>query len=222
VRSRLSHLAHRVCALSLVKPASAAASRASKTLTWIKNPTSLLRHCGLVRTASETSAPGPAYEPRPEPPPPVAWSSGRRAREAKTLAAMLQCFCQAHHHRTTAGRLRSVAVRKKGRNRGWFSSAPVPNCGSALPQSGDRVSSPATGLCPDCQALMNYALLRLERCRFGADKPTCARCPVHCYQAHRRGQIQQIMRFSGPRMLWQHPLLSLQHWFDSLRHPRLA
>src|SRR6266702_4310360 len=37
-------------------------------------------------------------------------------------------------------------------------------------------------LCEECQGLMRYISLRLERCRFGADKPTCAKCPVHCYQ----------------------------------------
>jgi len=25
------------------------------------------------------------------------------------------------------------------------------------------------------------------------------------------------MRYAGPRMLWEHPLLSLQHWFDGFR-----
>src|SRR5689334_12911450 len=38
------------------------------------------------------------------------------------------------------------------------------------------------GLCGECDALLAYAALRLERCRFGAEKPTCAKCPVHCYQ----------------------------------------
>ena len=34
-------------------------------------------------------------------------------------------------------------------------------------------------LCADCQGLLEYAGLRLERCRFGVEKPTCANCPVH-------------------------------------------
>jgi hypothetical protein len=45
--------------------------------------------------------------------------------------------------------------------------------------------------CDDCQGLMDYASLRLERCRFGAEKPTCARCPVHCYQRNRRCRFRQ-------------------------------
>jgi len=66
-------------------------------------------------------------------------------------------------------------------------------------------------MCPDCQSLLEYATTRLERCRFGKKKPTCAQCPVHCYQRAQRDQIKQVMRYAGPRMLWQHPLLCLRH-----------
>lgn len=72
-------------------------------------------------------------------------------------------------------------------------------------------------LCPECQRLQDYAAVRLERCRFGSEKPTCANCPVHCYQKVRREQVKVVMRYAGPRMLWQHPLLSLIHWLDGYR-----
>lgn len=73
-------------------------------------------------------------------------------------------------------------------------------------------------LCPECQQLHDYAAVRLERCRFGAEKPTCANCPVHCYQKARREQVKVVMRYAGPRMLWQHPILSLIHWLDGRRN----
>ena len=69
-------------------------------------------------------------------------------------------------------------------------------------------------LCDECQELTRYISVRLDRCRFGEDKPTCARCPVHCYQRHQREQIKTVMRFAGPRMLWEHPWLSLCHMLD--------
>lgn len=72
-------------------------------------------------------------------------------------------------------------------------------------------------LCPECQHLHDYAVVRLERCRFGADKPTCANCPVHCYQRAWRERVKVVMRYAGPRMLRQHPILSLIHWLDSFR-----
>ena len=77
----------------------------------------------------------------------------------------------------------------------------------------------ADRLCPECQALLDYATVRLERCRFGAMKPTCANCPVHCYQPARREQVKKVMRYSGPRMLWQHPILAVRHLLDGYRPP---
>jgi len=74
-----------------------------------------------------------------------------------------------------------------------------------------------TALCAECQALLSYANARLDRCRFGGEKPTCAKCPVHCYQRERREQIKAMMRHAGPRMLWEHPIMSLRHWLDGCR-----
>lgn len=73
------------------------------------------------------------------------------------------------------------------------------------------------GLCEACRRFMDYADLRLERCRFGEDKPTCAKCPVHCYQRDRRELARVIMRYAGPRMMWEHPVMSLRHWLDGYR-----
>jgi hypothetical protein len=83
---------------------------------------------------------------------------------------------------------------------------------------GDRHASWVT-LCPECQGLLDYAAIRLARCRFGLEKPVCAKCPVHCYQLARREQIRAVMRYAGPRMLWRHPILSLRHWLDGFRGP---
>lgn len=70
------------------------------------------------------------------------------------------------------------------------------------------------GLCPTCRDLLDYVEVRLDRCHFGETKPTCANCPVHCYQKDRREQIRKVMRYAGPRMVWRHPWLSLCHVFD--------
>jgi hypothetical protein len=31
--------------------------------------------------------------------------------------------------------------------------------------------------------------------------------------------IRQVMRYASPRMLWQHPILTLGHLMDALRFP---
>ena len=73
------------------------------------------------------------------------------------------------------------------------------------------------GLCPQCAELAAYARKRLEKCPFGADKPTCANCPIHCYQPAIREQMQKVMRHAGPRMLLKHPYLASRHMLDSRR-----
>jgi hypothetical protein len=72
-------------------------------------------------------------------------------------------------------------------------------------------------LCPACQQLADYAMQRIERCPFKANKPTCARCTVHCYKPAMREQVRQMMRFSGPRMLLYHPVLAIAHLLDEAR-----
>ncbi len=78
-------------------------------------------------------------------------------------------------------------------------------------------------LCPECTDLETYTRLRLEKCPYGEAKPTCANCPIHCYQPHRREQVRRVMAFSGPRMLWRHPVLAVRHMLDGSRKaPPLA
>ena len=81
----------------------------------------------------------------------------------------------------------------------------------------------ADELCEECTKFLDYAEVRLEKCPYGEDKPTCANCPVHCYKPHFRAQAKAIMRFSGPRMLLRHPILTIAHYIDGRRralHPR--
>lgn len=71
-------------------------------------------------------------------------------------------------------------------------------------------------LCADCQALLEYAHKRLDRCKFGEQKSTCRKCPVHCYKPDMRGGMQEVMRFAGPRMMLYHPLEALRHLWQEL------
>ena len=72
-------------------------------------------------------------------------------------------------------------------------------------------------LCAECQSLVDYAMMRLEHCPFEENKPTCAKCPIHCYQPALREQTKAVMRYAGPRMLWKHPILAIRHWLDAYR-----
>ncbi len=86
-----------------------------------------------------------------------------------------------------------------------------------------RHDSSGDPLCAECQEFLDYAEVRLEKCPYGEDKPTCANCPIHCYKPARKAQAREIMRYAGPRMLLRHPLLAIAHQLDGFRkarHPR--
>jgi hypothetical protein len=71
-------------------------------------------------------------------------------------------------------------------------------------------------LCSDCQELQIYAHARLDKCQFQEDKPTCAKCSVHCYKPDMREKVRVVMRYAGPRMLFRHPIIAVSH----LRHQK--
>jgi len=73
------------------------------------------------------------------------------------------------------------------------------------------------GLCSACVELLDYARARLRKCPFQRDKPTCAKCPIHCYKPDMRERIRAVMRYAGPRMLYRHPVLALLHFIDGVR-----
>ena len=73
---------------------------------------------------------------------------------------------------------------------------------------------------PDLEALKAYTHKRIEQCRYRSGKqkkPFCNVCPIHCYKPEMRRQIRAVMRYSGPRMLFRHPILSLQHLIGTIR-----
>lgn len=70
-------------------------------------------------------------------------------------------------------------------------------------------------LCPECAALDAYARLRAEKCPFMETKTFCFNCKVHCYKPEMRDKIREVMRFSGPRMLFHHPVMAIRHLIES-------
>jgi len=73
------------------------------------------------------------------------------------------------------------------------------------------------GLCHECSELLQYARHRLHCCPFQEEKPTCGNCLVHCYKPRMREKVREVMRFSGPRMIYRHPLMALRHLLDGRR-----
>jgi hypothetical protein len=68
-------------------------------------------------------------------------------------------------------------------------------------------------LCLECRQLLDYAEQRMDKCPLGEDKPVCSRCTVHCFKPKMRDSVKQVMRYSGPRMLWKSPVLTVRYMY---------
>lgn len=75
----------------------------------------------------------------------------------------------------------------------------------------DKHHSGKGRLCKECCNLLEYATGHLNRCKFGNNKPVCSKCKVHCYKPSVRSEVVEVMRYAGPRMPREHPIMALEH-----------
>lgn len=75
-------------------------------------------------------------------------------------------------------------------------------------------------ICEECQDLTNYALLRLDKCPFKENKSFCSSCKVHCYQNEYRLKIKEVMKYSGPRMIFTHPIFCFKHVIETIKNKK--
>lgn len=75
-------------------------------------------------------------------------------------------------------------------------------------------------LCSECARLAEYAKTRSNRCPFMENKTFCSNCRVHCYKPEMREKIREVMRFSGPRMIFHHPIAAIRHLILSKKEKR--
>lgn len=75
-------------------------------------------------------------------------------------------------------------------------------------------------LCLECTELTEYALFRLDKCPFKANKKFCSFCKIHCYKPEMSERIKEVMKYSGPRMLLSHPIFALKHVFQMIRYKK--
>lgn len=72
-------------------------------------------------------------------------------------------------------------------------------------------------LCNECEELRNYAMTRLDKCRYGNSKPKCRECKTHCYSPIMKEKIIKVMRFSGPRMIFYHPIYTFYYMIRKIK-----
>lgn len=84
------------------------------------------------------------------------------------------------------------------------------NHGSSVREAG----SGETGVCTQCEVLLTYATDRLDNCPHGNGKPTCLKCSIRCFDEEKREMIRRVMRYSGLRMLFRYPVLTIRHMLE--------
>lgn len=75
-------------------------------------------------------------------------------------------------------------------------------------------------LCSECQQLDTYAKIRSDKCPFMETKTFCSNCKVHCYKPEMREKIKAVMRFSGPRMIFYHPVTAVRHLIETKKEQK--
>lgn len=76
------------------------------------------------------------------------------------------------------------------------------------------------GLCSECAALDEYARQRSDKCPFMETKTFCSNCKVHCYKPQMREKIREVMRFSGPRMIFRQPWAVIHHIIETKKEKK--
>ena len=71
-----------------------------------------------------------------------------------------------------------------------------------------------------CHALRSYADARVDHCPHIETKTFCSACKTHCYKPQMREAIRQVMRWSGPRMIFRHPVLAIRHLIETKKQKK--
>lgn len=79
-----------------------------------------------------------------------------------------------------------------------------------------------TALCSKCSSLLEYAHSRIDHCPMMEKKTFCSQCKIHCYAPVQREKIRSVMRYSGPRMLFYHPVLAISHLYEERKAKRCS
>jgi len=115
-------------------------------------------------------------------------SAGRRAieRDLITLARFIEVYCRQRH-----ADLPKAPVDMKMHDVTALMGRPV-------------------HLCRDCTKLITHAFTKRTFCPM-RPKPACKHCPSHCYHPTYRNKIQEVMRYSGMKIMLSGRLDYLLH-----------
>ena len=70
----------------------------------------------------------------------------------------------------------------------------------------------------DLSKLKEYAFKRIDCCPRKKEKTFCSSCPIHCYKKIYREQIREVMKYSGKRRLFKHPIITIKHLINTIKY----
>ena len=112
--------------------------------------------------------------------------SAKKRKDVKVLAGFVRIYCRAQH----AGAPRKLFEIKDARLQAELNYLE---------------------LCGDCARLLEHGAAKLSLCPY-EPKPSCRKCPTHCYAPGYREQVKKVMRFSGTYLLKRGRLDILLHY----------
>ncbi len=72
--------------------------------------------------------------------------------------------------------------------------------------------------CDSCSDLIDYVEEKIDICPFMETKTFCSNCAIHCYNDSMQKKIKKVMRYSGPRMIFHHPLMTINHAYQGIKY----
>ena len=112
--------------------------------------------------------------------------SRKKIKDIKVLAGFIRIYCHANHD----GILRRPFLIKDPQLQAEL-------CGNEL--------------CIDCERLLEHGMAKLSLCPY-EPKPSCRKCPTHCYAPGYRDKVKKVMRFSGTYLIKRGRLDLLLHF----------
>jgi hypothetical protein len=97
-------------------------------------------------------------------------------KDVGVLAEFINIYCSDKHHDVEKGRA------------------------AAGGEAGRYAETVDFEYCRECRGLLLHALSRRLICPYDP-KPSCKKCPTHCYGPGYRDRIREVMRYSGMRLI---------------------
>jgi hypothetical protein len=138
-------------------------------------------------------------------------------REYKTIGEMISLFCRERHD-TKKGELCPACQELLTYTRTRLDKCPYnTESHSKGYRGGEEEATQAYGTIRRGADEDANKDSRMKTTWYQEGKPTCAKCPIHCYKPAMKERIRDVMRYAGPRMLRRHPVLAIRHLLNGLK-----